>query len=426
MGTIMSEKQNQPRDFDAVIGGESPPPVDAAILGGIEGVKRYLLSPVASIRITAINEALKYGNAGLELLIQSLKDESNLVRRCAYQLLRRRTEPQVKAALKTYQPWNLVERLPEYTAINAEQFTNREVLEYNSKVGITDTVGKAYAIRCEYDDDEDVIIRLEKLLENEKIEELEALIIGLWYSDMVDENSSRLIKALVAAKSKLTNLKAIFLGDISPEEFEISWIQQSDISPILQAYPQLEILQVRGGEGLEFSPPIRHDKLNALIIETGGLSKDTVAQICNMNLPALEHLELWFGSDNYGGNCWIEDLEPILFAEKFPNLTYLGLRNSLFSDEIASIIVNSPVLNYLSVLDFSMGTLSDTGAEVLLNCSALNNLDILNLSDNFLSEEMIARLCDRLSKFDVQVLVDKQKTEEDDSYLHSRYCSVSE
>ncbi len=35
---IMSE--NQPREFDAVLGGGNQAPVDGVVLGGIEGVKR--------------------------------------------------------------------------------------------------------------------------------------------------------------------------------------------------------------------------------------------------------------------------------------------------------------------------------------------------------------------------------------------------
>ena len=124
-------------------------------------------------------------------------------------------------------------------------------------------------------------------------------MIGLWGDDVGDSNSI-IIDGLVNAKNKLTNLKAIFIGDIHYEESEISWIRQGDISPVLRAYPQLEVLQIRGGDGLQFNAPIRHDNLQTLIIETGGLSSETVTQICNMNLPELEHLELWFGADEYG------------------------------------------------------------------------------------------------------------------------------
>ncbi|BBD70350.1 GUN4 domain protein [Nostoc commune NIES-4072] len=417
----MTDNQNQPRDYDAVLGGQSPPPIDGVVLGGIEGIKRCLSNPVANVRIAALSEALKYGDAGLDILIQALQDKSRLVQRFAYRVLKQRVEPQVKQALQTYKPWNLEERFEKYQESDITQFANRQVVDFEKNIGIVEPVNKAYALRYEYDNEEDLPSQISKLLQEPNADKLEALVFGLW-AEAYERDSSEIVQTLVDAKKYLTNLKAVFIGNIAYDECEISWIRQSDISPILQAYPKLEILQVRGGDGLHFSPPVRHNNLKALIVETGGLSRDAVAHICNMNLPALEHLELWFGSEDYGGDCWVEDIHPILFEEKFPNLTYLGLRNSQFTDEIVSVIVGSPVIDYISVLDLSMGTLSDAGAEGLLNCSAINNLDILNISENFLSQAMI----EKFSELDVRVLANNQKEEDEDSYIHGRYCSVAE
>ncbi|WP_099066026.1 STM4015 family protein [Nostoc linckia] len=417
----MTDNQNQPRDYDAVLGGQSPPPVDGVVLGGIEGIKRCLSNPVANVRIAALSEALKYGDAGLDVLIQALQDKSKLVRRFAYRVLKQRIEPQVIQALQTYKPWNLEERFEKYQESDITQFANRQVVDFEKNIGILEPVNKAYALRYEYDNEEDLPSQISRLLQEPNADKLEALVFGLW-AESYERDSSEIVQTLVDAKKYLTNLKAVFIGNIAYNECEISWIQQSDISPILQAYPKLEILQVRGGDGLHFSPPVRHNNLKALIVETGGLSRDTVAQICNMNLPALEHLELWFGSEDYGGDCWVEDIHPILFEDKFPNLTYLGLRNSQFTDEIVNAIVTSPIINSISVLDLSMGTLSDAGAEELLNCEAINYLDILNVSESFLSQEMIHKL----SGLDVRVLANHQKKEDDDSYIHGRYCSVAE
>lgn len=420
----MPDNQNQARKDDAVLGGQSPPPFQGIVLGGIEGVKRRLSSPVIEVRIAALADALNYADAGLDLVIQALKDKSKQVQRSAYQLLRQRVEDKVRQALREYKPWNLVERLeeyPGYKGMYASIFANRQVTEFDPQTGITDPVGTAYTLRCEYDEAEDATEKLAKLLQDPKAGELEALVFGVWSGDY-QNSSSGIVNALVDAKNKLTNLKALLIGDIPYTDCEISWIVQSDISPILAAYPNLEVLQVRGGEGLAFSPPVRHDHLEALIVETGGLSRTTVAQICNLNLPALEHLELWFGREDYGGDCWVEDLTLILTEQRFPNLNYLGLRNSQFTDEIASAVVRSPLLDSISVLDLSMGTLSDEGAEALLNCPAVNQLDILNVSENFLSKKMIKRL----SQLKVQAIADNQKDERDESYIHNRYCSVAE
>lgn len=401
----------------------------------IDSIKRRLSNPVLEVQKAALNEALDFGEAGLEVVLQALQTGSRQLQHSAYRLLRKRQEPQVQQVLQKHKPWHRVERLEEYG--NATLFSDRPIVDFSPEDSITDPVGTAYALRSDYCEVEDVVVRkFARLLQDPLAGELEALVFGMWINDY-EETSIQIINALVAAKDRLTSLKSVFIGDIAYDEYEISWIRQGDISPILMAYPQLEVLQVRGGDGLEFSPPVRHDNLNALIIETGGLSRTTVAQICNLNLPALEHLELWFGSEDYGGDCWVESVAPILTEQRFPNLTYLGLRNSQFSDEIADAVVRSPLLESISVLDLSMSTLSDEGVETLIKCAAISQLDILNVSENFLSpptiqklqqlENTIGQLFPSLvSEVTVQVLADRQKQEYEDSYLHGRYCSVAE
>ncbi len=55
----MTNNQNQPREFDAVRGGEAPPPIQGAVLGGIKGVIQRLASTVFEVRVAALSEALK-------------------------------------------------------------------------------------------------------------------------------------------------------------------------------------------------------------------------------------------------------------------------------------------------------------------------------------------------------------------------------
>ena len=69
----MPENLHQPREDDAVLGGDSPPPT-AVVLGGLEGVKRSLASSVEAQRILALTDALKYGELGLDLVILALLD----------------------------------------------------------------------------------------------------------------------------------------------------------------------------------------------------------------------------------------------------------------------------------------------------------------------------------------------------------------
>ncbi|WP_445637609.1 GUN4-like domain-containing protein [Nostoc sp. DSM 114161] len=420
----MTNNQNQPKEFDAVLGGEAPPPVQGAVLGGIEGVKQRLASFLIKARIDAVNDALKYGNVGLDLVIAALNDESSQVQRSAYLLLRERTELQVQQAIKAYKSWRLPERLEWYSEDRVRKFANKRVEDFDPAIGIIDPSRIAYAVRChqissdEWEDVEVLREKLNTLTRHTNASKVEDLVIGRWDNVCYDiSNSSVVVNALVEAKDKLKNLKAVFIGDMDFNDWPISTIKQSDISPLLKAYPHLEIIQIRGGDGLQFSQ-LQHDNLKAIIIECAGLNQKTIAQICALELPALQHLELWLGNNRYGRNSSIEDLMPIISGELFPTLSYLGLRNSEYSDEIARALVNVPTIKFLNILDLAMGTLSDEGAEALFNCSHVNKLDILNLNENFLSYEMI----ERLSQLDCQLIYRRHQK-------HSRggrYCSIAE
>jgi hypothetical protein len=107
----MADNPNQPREDDVVLGGQNSAPVGGVVLGGVEGVKRRLASAVEEEQITALWEALKYGDVGLGLVIQALNHESGQVRWAAYRLLRERTEPVVKSALQEYIPLNSAVRV---------------------------------------------------------------------------------------------------------------------------------------------------------------------------------------------------------------------------------------------------------------------------------------------------------------------------
>jgi formylglycine-generating enzyme required for sulfatase activity len=100
----MSDNQNEPREYDAVLGGQNSIPVNAAVLGGIPGVKSRLASPIVEARIAALSEALKYGEAGLDLIMQALHDESMQVKFAAYSLLKDRDDLKIKLQFQDYLP----------------------------------------------------------------------------------------------------------------------------------------------------------------------------------------------------------------------------------------------------------------------------------------------------------------------------------
>jgi hypothetical protein len=183
------------------------------------------------------------------------------------------------------------------------------------------------------------------------------------------------------------------------------------------AYPNLEHFRVRGGNGLALGA-VRHDHLKLLIVESGGLNRSIVQQVCAAQLPALEHLELWLGDEGYGATTRVEDLAPILAGTLFPYLRYLGLRDSEIADEIAAALAQSPILERIRVLDLSLGTLGDEGAAALLANPAVRRLEKLDLHHHYCSDEMMTRL----QALGIDVDVSDQQDEDDGE----RYVAVSE
>ncbi len=100
----MPNEQNQPREYDAVLGGKNSTPINAAVLGGVAGVKSRLASLAVEARIAALSEALKYGDAGLDLIIEALQDESMQVKLAAYSLLKDRDDLKIKLQFPDYLP----------------------------------------------------------------------------------------------------------------------------------------------------------------------------------------------------------------------------------------------------------------------------------------------------------------------------------
>ncbi|EGK90426.1 formylglycine-generating enzyme family protein [Microcoleus vaginatus PCC 9802] len=98
----MPSDRDRPREYDAVKGGQNSIPVGAAVQGGIAGVKTRLPLPSVEARIAALSEALKYGDAGLDLILGALQDESVQVKLAVYSLLKDRNEEKIKQHLQNY------------------------------------------------------------------------------------------------------------------------------------------------------------------------------------------------------------------------------------------------------------------------------------------------------------------------------------
>jgi uncharacterized protein YajQ (UPF0234 family) len=84
----MTRYIDRPYHNDVVKGGNTPPPVKDAALGGLEGIRRRLqVASSEDKKVAVLRDVLRYGQAGRDLLKQIVKSESGAVQVAAYCLL---------------------------------------------------------------------------------------------------------------------------------------------------------------------------------------------------------------------------------------------------------------------------------------------------------------------------------------------------
>ena len=235
----------------------------------------------------------------------------------------------------------------------------------------------------------------------------------------------------------MPNLKALFIGDSASCNNTDSRIYLCNLSLLLKAYPNLKLLHVRGRIGYTENPlfkvksnqevvqirsrvdgsevkinPLKHKRLKTLIIETLDLTDSHIAEICQSEFPSLEYLELWLGRRHT--EKAVQILKPIFSGQSCPNLAYLGLISSEFTDALAKAVAKSSIVERLRILDLRRGTLGNRGAMALLDSPAINRLHTLNVSENLIPQNMV----EKLSQLNCQLIAGGQ--------FRDRYYSVWE
>jgi len=204
-----------------------------------------------------------------------------------------------------------------------------------------------------------------------------------------EPNTDTVLKSLIKHKDALPNLISLYLNDIESEECELSWIVEGDLSPVWERFPNLREFKVRGypGEMGQISMPY----LEKFTIECSGMKKANLQRLFKADMPNLMHLDLWIGTDEYGGETNADDWGPLLSGELFPKLKYLGLRNCSYADNLAKIVADAPILDRIETLDMSLGTLGDEGGVALYQSDKVRALKHLDLEHHFMSDWMMGR-----------------------------------
>lgn len=273
-----------------------------------------------------------------------------------------------------------------------------------------------YRLAQDYDSSESQRELLDAFLAQVDTKAIDALIIGAW-SEAHDESPQAYLDGLIERRAELPALRSLFIGDMTYEDCEISWIIQTSYNPLLAAFPQLRSLRIRGSSGLKLVP-FAHEALEELAIECGGLPSGIANAIASSKLPALRKLELWLGDDNYGFDGDVGTYAKLLDAIDATRLESLGLRDSQISDALAVHLAAQPWLGKLQLLDLSMGTIGDAGAQALCESPHLAGLGTLDLSHHYIGADWQAKL----RALPCKVVLDDPQDEDDGE----RYVAVAE
>jgi uncharacterized protein (TIGR02996 family) len=209
---------------------------------------------------------------------------------------------------------------------------------------------------------------------------------------------------------------------VDPDGYwDLAHLDIGPLGPWLSLAPRLERLEATGcGIVIE---TLDHPRLRRLSLVTAGLPEPTVRAIGRCRLPNLEDLEVYFGASRNGFEGSNDMLVDLYAAHGVPRLRRLGLLNAEFEDEIAKSLATSKLLDQLTHIDLSMGTITDAGAVAILDeVERFSRLERIDLSDNFISPQM----CERLRSALPMVVVDEQKEPIVHDGIPEYYVSVAE
>jgi hypothetical protein len=311
---------------------------------------------------------------------------------------------------------NSLGRAPMTISERTETFFGKTVQDYDGGDPVGGP-GVVHRLALDYDDTRSLLALLDEYLSRVDLGQLEALILGPW-NEPHDNGPDEALERLAQLAPQLPNFKALFVGDMTYEECEISWIiQGTRYHHLLRAFPKLEALRIRGSTSLQL-PPVTHAGLRELIIESGGLPLEIAQSLAQSELPVLEHLELWLGDDGYGFQGDVAVYRRVLQQLRTPSLRVLGLRDAQIADGLAAWLAGESWVASLDTLDLSLGTLGDEGAQALLASPFVASLKRLDLSHHYISPPLQAQLRAAIPG----VVLDDAQDPKDDA----RYVAVGE
>jgi len=225
-----------------------------------------------------------------------------------------------------------------------------------------------------------------------------------------DDNDWAPTLRAVAESPQASRIRELRFDAYTGSDCEISWAPFGDFTGLLAKLPALELLHLKSGAGGTLGD-LELPALRTLIRESGGLAANELEAICLARWPNLEHLEIWFGSSNYGAAGSLSAIRSILDARGLPKLGHLGIVNCEFVDDAVDALAHSQLLPQLHSLDLSKGVMAGRGVRAFVaNAPAFRHLASIDLSENLLDREEAARIGAVLDN----VIIGKQRHRDED------------
>ncbi|MEG3975980.1 PspA/IM30 family protein [Microcoleus sp. herbarium8] len=271
---LVLENHDQPKPYDAVRGGQMPPPVGGVVLGGLAGVKHRLSAAVSEHRIAALKETFNYGDAGFKIAIEICQNETGPVQQAACDLVRERLSAIAREKLQAFVPANL----------DSETGTDKtQKILKNSPRAVSEKISDRQLSEAQFifetilQQTQPNLLLLEALVSSVKREEFTNELMNLW--DLLISEIQEPLKELRQA-----------VGSAISAQLRIQWQYNQAESQANQWQQRALIALQKGDENLVRHAWVRKqlelDKVAELKID---LDDQTVrVETLNRNLLALE------------------------------------------------------------------------------------------------------------------------------------------
>ncbi len=206
-------------------------------------------------------------------------------------------------------------------------------------------------------------------------------------------------------------VRELYFNAYEYTDCEISWVTMGQLDGLFAPFTGLEVLHLKSGAGGSLGD-LDFPALRTFIRESGGLSVAELSSIIHASWPRLAHLEIWFGSANYGADSTVASIHPILDGDGLSELRHLGIVNCEWVEDAIDALAGSKLLPRLHSLDLSRGVLARRGVELLReHAPRFRHLASIDLSANLLDAreaETIREVLDNV------ILVGQRELELDD------------